>query len=103
MLDNKVLQFIELDVKICRQQCPHNNQNSAIPFLSLKFFSLCGCFKTFSLLLFIFTFISLLPLYKYLSKLIGGTILLCVLEHAAHTFFAINLQKKSLIHMGITY
>jgi len=48
-------------------------------------------FKTFSLLLFIFTFISLLPLYNYLFKLFWETILLFVLKHAVHTFFAINL------------
>ena len=37
------------------------------------------------------TFISLLPLYKYLFKLFRGTILLFVLEHAVNIFFAINL------------
>jgi len=95
MLDNKVLQFIELDVKICRQQCPHNNHNSALPFLSLKFFSLRGCFKTFSLLSFIFSFISLLPLYKYLSRLVGGNNFgMCPRTCCTHTFFAINLKKK---------
>ena len=100
MLDNKVLQFIELDVKFCWQQCSHNKHNSAVPLLSLKFFSLCGFFKTFSLLLFIFTFISLLPLYKYLFKLDGGTILLFVLEHAVHSFFAINIKKKKTYSHG---
>ena len=46
-------------------------------FLSQWFFE-SRCFlesQTFSLLLFIFTFISLLPLYKYLFKLFKGTIL----------------------------
>ena len=41
-----------------------------------------------------FTFISLLPLHKYLLKLVKGTIPLFVLEHAVHTFFAINLSKR---------
>jgi hypothetical protein len=45
-------------------------------------------FQAFSLLLFILTFISLLPLYKYLLKLVGGTILF-VLDHAVRTFFAV--------------
>jgi hypothetical protein len=36
----------------------------------------------YSLLLFIFTFISLLPLYKYLFELVKETILLFVLEQA---------------------
>jgi hypothetical protein len=44
---------------------------------------------------FILTFFSLLSLYKYLLKLIRGTILLFVLEHAVHTFFAINLHIKN--------
>jgi hypothetical protein len=56
--------------------------------------------KNFSLLLYIFAFISLLPLYKYLFKLVRGTILLLVLEHAVlvHTFFAINLDKYICIY-----
>ena len=37
---------------------------------------------------------SLFPLYKHLFKIAGGTNLLFVLEHAVHTFFAINLSKK---------
>ena len=93
MFDNKVFQSMELDVKICRQQCPHNNHNSAVPFLSLSFFSLCGFLRLFSLLLFLFTLISPFPLYKYLFKLVRETILF-VLEHAVYTFFAINLPKK---------
>ena len=48
----------------------------------------------FTLVLFIFTFISLLPLYKCLLKLVRWTILL-VLEHAVNIFYAINLSKKN--------
>ena len=53
-------------------------------------------FKNFSLLLFTFivTLISLLLLYKYLFKLVSGTMLLLVFEHAVHTFFATNLSKN---------
>jgi len=35
-----------------------------------------------------------LPLYKYLFKIIRGTVLLYVLEHAVHTYCAINLSRK---------
>jgi len=34
---------------------------------------------------------SLLPLYKYLFTLVRGIFLLFVLEHAVHTYFAMNL------------
>jgi hypothetical protein len=90
VFDNKVLQFIELDVKICRQQCPHNNHNGALPFLSLSFFSLCVFLRLFFHCCYLY---SLLPLYKYLFKLVRETVLF-VLKHAVHTFFVINLQKK---------
>jgi hypothetical protein len=50
-------------------------------------------FHDFSLLLFILTFISLLPLHKYLLKLVRGTILLFVLDNAVRTFFAIILKE----------
>lgn len=53
------------------------------------------CFLDFfTLVLFVFTFISLLPLYKCLFKLVGCKFLL-VLEHAVNTFYAINLSKKN--------
>jgi hypothetical protein len=58
--------------------------------------------KNFSLLLYIFTFISLLPLYKYLFKLVRGTILLLVLEHAVRTSFAINLSKHTLFYFMLS-
>jgi hypothetical protein len=47
-----------------------------------------------SLLLCVFTPISLLQLHKILFKLVRGTILLLVLENAAHTFFVTNLSRK---------
>jgi hypothetical protein len=53
-------------------------------------------FQDLSLLLFILTFISLLPLYKYLLKLVRETILLFVLDHAVRTFFAIILKQLDL-------
>jgi hypothetical protein len=45
----------------------------------------------FSLLLFTFTYIALLSLYKYLFELVRGIILLFVFEHAVHTFSATDL------------
>jgi len=53
-------------------------------------------FQVFSLLLFILTFFSLLPSYKYLLKLVRGTILL-VLDHAVRTFFAVIKKIDSLV------
>jgi hypothetical protein len=47
-------------------------------------------------LLFIFTFISLLPFCKYLFKLVRETILLFVTEQAVHNFSATKLTKKGL-------
>jgi len=36
-----------------------------------------------------------MPFCKYLFKLVKGTVLLFVLEHAVHTFFVINLLKRT--------
>ena len=55
------------------------------------------------LLLFLVTFVSLLPLYKHLRKLVRRTILLFALEHVVHTFFAINLTKIKSKYMTSHY
>jgi hypothetical protein len=47
-----------------------------------------------SLQLFTFNFISVLPLYKHLFKLVMEQIYLFVLEHAVHTFFEIHFTKN---------
>jgi len=51
-------------------------------------------FLDFLVLLFIFTFISLLSFYKYLFRLVRGKILF-VLEHVVHNFLAISLKKTA--------
>jgi len=51
-------------------------------------------FFRLSLLLFIFNFYLLLPLYKYLLKFVRGTVLLFALERAVHIFIVINISKK---------
>ena len=56
------------------------------PIVAVFFF-----FLSFALLLFIYLLILLFPVHKYLFKLIRGTILLFALEHAVHTFSAVNL------------
>jgi hypothetical protein len=57
--------------------------------------AVCVCFfLEFSLLLFIFTFIQHLLLYKYLFRLVTGTVLLFARQHAVPTFFAMNLKNN---------
>ena len=53
--------------------------------------SLCVCvfFKTFSLVIFIFTFVSPLTLYKCLFRVVLVTVLFVGLLHCVHTFFAV--------------
>ena len=43
----------------------------------------------------IYTSVSLVSLRKYLFKLVKGTILQLFLEHAVHTFSAMNLKQKT--------
>jgi hypothetical protein len=53
-----------------------------------NFFIIFHCCYLYSL------FFHFCTLYKYLSKLVRETILLITLEHAVHTFFAINLSRQ---------